>query len=590
MTAYTATQSGNWSDSATWGGSGVPGDGDTATIGAFTVTVDVNTTVGTSPNDATTKVVDKTSSTGALIIAAGVTFMVKGNRGLVNGATITQQAGSTVTFDNSGSGGSPVYSDINVGFTNYNFNGTAQSPCVFQSVSGSTWGLNSNWAALTATYTTFRRAVVTANNNSGNVSFTNCTFDKCDRLRINSNGTTNGCVINNCTFTSGTHATEDINLNYSSAYSSGTRTVYGNVLAKALTYLGKGFHIRGNYFGGGMSCVAGATVSSAPRNNVFRHDGGLNAGNGALFCFSTVRNYHIVENGAGNPHYVSATALLGADNTIAESIFEGATPDLIDTGDAIIVQGTACSGGNKVVGRNNIVLPASASGATATSGTLLTLYNAGAAVVTEWYRNTGNINDHAVAGKRGMFAVAEAGTGTAGQVAALKSNLAWGSSSSQGYIGERISGNVKDIITPGGCDYNWKYNTSAGDNGGGYNDFAAANDMWTAGNAAAAGVDANTGSSDPDFVDSSRNVAAWAVARGYGSTYSDGLTALQADPSRGEDLINYVFEGFKVQNTSMRSAAHDGGCVGAANFHKERSLKTFTTRKSAIETAFNVSF
>ena len=40
MTDYIATQSGNWNDAATWGGSGYPQSSlDTATIGAFTVTI-----------------------------------------------------------------------------------------------------------------------------------------------------------------------------------------------------------------------------------------------------------------------------------------------------------------------------------------------------------------------------------------------------------------------------------------------------------------------------------------------------------------------------------------------------------------------
>lgn len=48
MASYTTSQAGNWSAQATWGGSGPPGNGDTATVN-HNVTVDVNTTVGTSP-------------------------------------------------------------------------------------------------------------------------------------------------------------------------------------------------------------------------------------------------------------------------------------------------------------------------------------------------------------------------------------------------------------------------------------------------------------------------------------------------------------------------------------------------------------
>src|ERR1043165_3058864 len=45
-TTFTASQSGNWSSASTWGGAGVPGAGDTATVGTpWTVTVDVAVTV-----------------------------------------------------------------------------------------------------------------------------------------------------------------------------------------------------------------------------------------------------------------------------------------------------------------------------------------------------------------------------------------------------------------------------------------------------------------------------------------------------------------------------------------------------------------
>src|SRR5205085_10778356 len=45
---FTATQSGNWSSASTWGGAGVPGAGDTATVnGGHVVTLDVPVTVAT---------------------------------------------------------------------------------------------------------------------------------------------------------------------------------------------------------------------------------------------------------------------------------------------------------------------------------------------------------------------------------------------------------------------------------------------------------------------------------------------------------------------------------------------------------------
>ena len=50
---YTTSGSGDWNASATWGGAGVPGNGDTATInGGYTVTIPAGytATIGNSPS------------------------------------------------------------------------------------------------------------------------------------------------------------------------------------------------------------------------------------------------------------------------------------------------------------------------------------------------------------------------------------------------------------------------------------------------------------------------------------------------------------------------------------------------------------
>lgn len=94
MAAYTSTTSGNWTQSATWGGAGVPGDGDTVTIATgTTVTVDQNTTVGTNPADQTTMVVTINSPTGKLMIGSGITLTVKGNVYANAGASNNIQSG-----------------------------------------------------------------------------------------------------------------------------------------------------------------------------------------------------------------------------------------------------------------------------------------------------------------------------------------------------------------------------------------------------------------------------------------------------------------------------------------------------------------
>jgi hypothetical protein len=519
-----------------------------------------------------------TSASSVLAVASNVTLTVKGNIGHVNGSTHTQQAGSTVTFDNSASGGSPIYTFINVGFSNFNFNGSSGSLVTIQAIAGQSAGMGVPWANFTATYGVFRRInALGTSNNLTSLSISDSTFDTCGRIRPTSTSATINIIFDRNTFIAGTHSTEDLNLSVTTAATSGTRRIFKNTFSKSVTYNAKSFSVTGNYFASGFASVAGSTWTF--RLNFVKQDGSLNGGNGQLFPSSLERNYFVVDNLIGNPHFVAPTALLSADTIVSQNIFEAHTPDLIDTGDSVLVNATATSGGNKIIGRNNIVLINSYPSVSVTSGTLLTAFGAGTSA-TEWYRNTANVNDSIAAGKRGMFAFSEGGSSTT--LNAMKSNLGWGSSATQGYLGERVAGTTKDLILAAGADYNWTFNLSAGDNQRGYEDRLASNALWTAGDAVAAGVDVHQGTGDPQFYDSARNLASWTAARGYGSTYTDGLTAIQADPARTADLINYIFEGFRPANASLRNAAHDGGIVGAANFYKARSTSQVTAHRAGL--------
>lgn len=83
MAAYTASVTGNWADTATWGGSGPPGDGDTVTISnGITVTIPVSTsvTVGASPADDTaTAAISRASSSGTGKLIVNGTLIFRGS-------------------------------------------------------------------------------------------------------------------------------------------------------------------------------------------------------------------------------------------------------------------------------------------------------------------------------------------------------------------------------------------------------------------------------------------------------------------------------------------------------------------------------
>ena len=88
MASYTSTTSGNWSSTSTWGGSGPPGNGDTATIASgTTVTVDTAVTVGSNA-----------SGIGAAVTIAGASSSSYGVLQMTNsGASLTLQGYDTTT-------------------------------------------------------------------------------------------------------------------------------------------------------------------------------------------------------------------------------------------------------------------------------------------------------------------------------------------------------------------------------------------------------------------------------------------------------------------------------------------------------------
>jgi hypothetical protein len=103
----TSSQSGNWADSSTWGGSAAPGNGDQAVIAnTHTVTIAGGTSVvvGTSPatDDAAALAIACASDTGTgvLAIGAGATLVVRGRVHQCN-SHWTVASGATIIHDSS---------------------------------------------------------------------------------------------------------------------------------------------------------------------------------------------------------------------------------------------------------------------------------------------------------------------------------------------------------------------------------------------------------------------------------------------------------------------------------------------------------
>lgn len=583
MAAITSAQAGNWSATATWTGGVVPTTGDTVTI-AHAVTLDQDVTIGTSPNDTTTNVLTINSSI-TFTLGTGRSLTLRGNIGQNSNCALVMQAGSSITFDNSSSGGSPSYGFNGANVYYLTVNGTSGSRCSISAIAGQTFRFSVAWWNSQVTYCDITRAAAsTLNMFDGNThNWSYVTWTSCGLIELSNTAPRN---ITRCIWLSTTGSSGSVKLNNTG---SSLKTFTLCSVDKLVTHIGSSWTVANCVFAGGVSTSAGA--SGVFRSNFVSQDGSLNGGNGARFDMSPLRCYFVVQNETGNPHFIQPMALAGS-TSVQQCVFESQSPDLIDTGDCVLLIGANFSGANTATVRNNIVLRSGYSGATVSSGCLITSYSD--SVATEHIladHNTANIDDSVLPAvlKRGSIAVAEAADGAANQVSSLKSNVFFGTTGTQGYVAERIQGAVDGIIKPSGADYNCRHNLSAGNNGRGYHDRANSpgQDLWTTGNAdgsdaSAAGVDNNQIVADPQFYDSARNVAAWSVARGYGSGYAAGVTALQADPSRVVDLINYIFEGYSPTNSTLRTAAHDGGCVGAANFRRSRNLSFLSSREQAF--------
>ncbi|MCX6596166.1 MAG: Ig domain-containing protein [Acidobacteria bacterium] len=308
MAAITSTQAGNWSAAGTWTGGVVPGVGDTVTI-SHAVAVNTNTTVGTSPADTTTLVLD-VAAAGSLTVAAGVTLTVRGNARVVN-TTLTLNAGASYIFDSSAAAGTPIYSlTFGSGASQPNgrlvCNGTSAAYCKFDIAAGSGRGrMQRNASAsaqVDATYTDFNNLGDAANTSmdwsaasGGIIRFTYC------RIGLIANGsnalgrwTTSSAadsdfILNFNNIRYGTaHASEAARFTFTAA-TTGLRQFRNNIqnirawggsVALAMNFAGslKGLSVRDNVLGRmGLSATITDTQPWAEWTNNFYYMRGIAA-------------------------------------------------------------------------------------------------------------------------------------------------------------------------------------------------------------------------------------------------------------------------------------------------------------------------
>lgn len=569
---YTSVANGNWSDDATWSGTGVPGNGDCVVIG-HNVDVDVNTTVGKSGAEPSVDITVN-SGGGDLTVNTGVTFVVRGSIEL-NNAPFTLAAGSTLEFDASqaASPSSQNY-ELRIGTghghtsARLNINGTSGSKVTIRSNAGGGNGWINDGTGpflqgglVTGDHANFLRIGDATNpairwspsSGAVSVSLQNSVFDACGRIAqtYNQHGTASITFVNN-TFKNSVGSQNF--RNDADPYTSGTRVVSGNVfdLEAQITNPDE-FTIDGNLFYDGY-VIAGPGWASFDGNLVrLDNNGGLNIGG------NSSDNYWLADGSFTNPHFVQVIGL-DQDMTIDGDIFEftGTNAD----GDAILIGDPGATPRTATIQRV-IILPNAAG---ESSGTLFSaLGSAEATLIVN--HNT------AFLGTGGGAAIGETYAGHTGMLDQFFSNLFWDTSARACILYDSGTDDpVTDYVASADADYNGKFNNLACD-GGGYNNLE-----FSSGSPGANDVSGN-----PNFVDPTCDIASWDGTLGGPGTVASALAELMLKNDVGYDsnytiaaLHTYIRACFAPTNAIYDGTGHDGTDIGAVQFTPDTPTPTPT--------------
>lgn len=609
--AITSAQSGNWSSTSTWTGGVVPGEGDTATIN-HNVTVDVNTTIGTSPNDTTTNVL--IMGTATLTIDTDVTLTVKGN--VSKKGAIHLNAGASFLFDSSATGQYYTFNGASV--QQIRIFGESNNRCTFGAVSGQRTGnFLVGWSTagngFHAEYCDFQNL-----GNDGGSGFSlifssdygtidNCTFDNCRRVVLTA--TTEPYVFTNNTITNPSNYNGYcLTLGGTSTVASGARTVTGNVFVGGNVGVDTKYDItfEDNYVYGSVLHTTG-TFTSWQNNFIFGWEDLT-----PITTYRSMNRTYLMTNGQVNSHLLNVMTQYG-DVEIDQFIFHTDNSDI--SSDATIFQPT-CDVANVATITRSVYLPnVAGTGA----GTNFQYADSGDNARIVYEHNTVIVSDDGESG----VCVGYSNHMNAGKLESFKSNIFHTpSGKTPGFKAWRsVSSAVQDLIDPTEIDYNWASNLAEGTEGNGFQDDNSTNDMFTVNTST---LDINGGSGDPEFVDETRTLplydtASWGLENVQGTAWADAtayvvgdvvsaatagfyggatinyrcITAhtseaghatngkpgavatfrtnweyqsayrLRENTSRISSLIDAIFAGFAPTNAALRGTAHDSGDIGA---------------------------
>jgi hypothetical protein len=567
MAAYTSTQAGDWTNTATWGGTGPPGANDTASVGnAVTITTAI--TVGNNGGTGGTPAIEITSGgslfvsgSGSLTISADLQFRT-------NNATVTFGAGTGLTLAAPASGTCAIDFRSQTGVYLV-FNGMSGSHCTLTtnlSNSGSTNGyftglsFGNDFGMLTASYTDVSNMGTTTANEWGfggytdsggnvNVSITHCTFTNSNvMLRLGATNNWDG----NLTFTSNIFSSSVGNaqlggasgclfLNMKNAASSGTRLIQYCGFDKA---------------------VVGSTVLGFTCYDCFFNDGyyfstiALQGANTLQRCLLVLRysatSTITIDNSATDIYIAASTNanyhyLNNATSSVSAPVWSGFVWECLAGtsagGDTLLT--TNCTSTCALTLQNCIELPGSGG---------LNFFN-----MTNLTCSVLHCTLQAGYGANNSAYTGEAGAGTLHELTAFKSNFIYAPSSNSSNLklySVASTGGTEDIIAPTSADYNASYNCNLNTPQGGTYNYTNSGNGYGLFESAVPGTH-DLGSINPMFVDSTRNIANWGLTQGQASQ-SATLSYLNSNPSQVINMIRWVRAGFTPQNSALLNATYPG--------------------------------
>lgn len=538
-----SAQSGNWSSGSTWIGGVPPGDGDIAVRTVdHVITVDSNVTVGSNGDSYSPAIkgpVSTGTDNGGFIIASGVILTLKGSficGG--SGAYLILNAGSNIIMDSSVSNNHKIaVSNGDYVAGSLTVNGNSSNWCSIDNQgSGNLYLQSANggdyWYYCESWYGSYLRLKnITGASFGGDCQIDHWIFDE------NSMGDSlwplpnvpgdKDFIMNNCSFL---NPTATIYLFFDDV-TTGSRELKNNVFVSELFWSGSavwdGLVLLGGTNGGG--------TNKGILQNSFLDPSAGSGLNGAVFTLQKDNFFYVPS--IDNPHFIAVTPDIST--TFDGNIFEFGSDWVSDLGDCILATGGGSVNYTTII-KNNIELPNASGRQTGTMASLWAdIYNDVQIYNNTFYTGV-NIEDD----------------GNVSLVSVFYNNLSYGPNGQ--YLTSFSGGGIIEDVYDD-ADYNSAQNLTNP-----YFDLSKF--LITPGS-----NDLNT---DPQLLDSTRDLAKWAVAilgSGSGTESDQRLDAInsliaQNDPDDSDynvlatvtNLISYIKNGFAPTNMSYATAGKGG--------------------------------